>query len=73
MRRGRIAMYMDDRIVTERQIEAHGRRVTLRRVINAGGCAYSVILDERGFEVGSAPTEQEAGLVKWWTTSGWRM
>lgn len=49
-----------------------GHGEVIERVVNLGGVPYTAIL-KYGFEVASAPTEEEAGLIEWWKTEGRKM
>lgn len=53
----------DRKLVSRRSLK---KGFALERVINAGGMPYSLILDIKGFEYASAPTEEESELLKWW-------
>ena len=60
-------MHPTDRKIIESRLIEHG--ALLQRVINGAGYPYSCIVKD-GMECGSAPTEDEIGLIKWWKKAG---
>ena len=49
-----------------------GHGEVIERGINLSGVAYTSIL-KWGHEIASVPTSEEAGLVRWWKSEGWKI